>query len=129
LFITTSRKYVGDGQSKAIFIGGSLTQKWPKNGSDQDNNEYELPILKYDANQDKLVERKGKTPEEEEEGTLVEEEKEPKRPMQSASKEGEDSKISDKECCGSNNGVSVKLRHQKECGSPSYVYHCMHTYK
>ncbi len=29
---------------------------WPKNRSDLDNNEYELPILKYDANQDKLVE-------------------------------------------------------------------------
>ncbi len=104
-------------------------KKWPKNGNDQDNNEYELAILKYDANQDKLVEQKGETLEEEEERTLMEEEKEPKGLMQSASKEGEDSKSSDKECCGSNNGVSVKSRHQKECGSPSYVRHCMHTYK
>jgi len=39
-----------------------------------------LLILKYDANQDKLVEQKGETLEEEEEGTIVEEEKDPKTP-------------------------------------------------
>jgi hypothetical protein len=37
-------------------------KKWPENGSDLNNDEYELPILKYDANQDKLVEQKGKPP-------------------------------------------------------------------
>jgi hypothetical protein len=31
-------------------------KKWPKNESDLDDDEYELPILKYDANQDKLIE-------------------------------------------------------------------------
>jgi len=25
-------------------------KKWPKNESDLENNEYELPILKYDVN-------------------------------------------------------------------------------
>jgi hypothetical protein len=48
--------------------------------------------------------------------------------MQSASEEGEDLESSDKECCRSNSGVNVKSGHQKECGSPSYVRHCMHTY-
>lgn len=37
-------------------------KKWPKNGNDLDNDEYELLILKYDANQDKLVEQKGESP-------------------------------------------------------------------
>jgi hypothetical protein len=35
-----------------------------------------LPIFKYNANHDKLVEQKGETTKEEEERTLVEEEKE-----------------------------------------------------
>ncbi len=43
-------------------------KKWLENEND---DEYELPILKYDANQDALVEEK--------EGTLMEEE-EPKTP-------------------------------------------------
>jgi hypothetical protein len=30
-------------------------KKWLENESDLNNDEYELPILKYDANQDKLV--------------------------------------------------------------------------
>jgi hypothetical protein len=55
-------------------------KKWPKNGSDPYNDEYELFILKYNANQDKLVEQKGETPKEEEERTALEEEKEPKTP-------------------------------------------------
>jgi hypothetical protein len=43
---------------------------------------YELPILKYDVNQDKLVEQKKETPKEEEERTTMEEEKKPKTPLQ-----------------------------------------------
>jgi hypothetical protein len=31
-------------------------KKWPENESDLKDDEYELPILKYDANQDALVE-------------------------------------------------------------------------
>jgi hypothetical protein len=78
------------------------TKKWPKNASDLGNDGYELPTLKYNANQDKLVEQKEETPKDEEEGTQMEEEKEPKTPTQSASKEGEDSKSLDKECYKSN---------------------------
>jgi hypothetical protein len=37
-------------------------KKWPKNESDLEDDEYELPILKYDANQDALVEQKEGTP-------------------------------------------------------------------
>jgi len=37
-------------------------KKWPKNESDPKDNEYELPILKYDANQDALVKQKERTP-------------------------------------------------------------------
>jgi hypothetical protein len=73
-----------------------------------------LPIFKYDANQDKLVEQKGKTPKEEEEITIVEEEKEPKKPSQLAYEEGKDSESSYKECYESNNKVSVKSQHQEE---------------
>jgi hypothetical protein len=45
-----NRIFVGDKWTGAIFISGSLMQKWLKNGSDLDNDEYELSILKYDAN-------------------------------------------------------------------------------
>jgi hypothetical protein len=45
----------------------------------------------------------------EEEGrTPMEEEKEPKTPSQSTSKEGEDKDNMDKKCCGSNNHVTVE---------------------
>jgi hypothetical protein len=33
-----------------------LNKKWPENESDLKDDEYELPILKYNANQDALVE-------------------------------------------------------------------------
>jgi hypothetical protein len=48
-----------------------------------------LPILKYDANQEALVEQIEGTLMEEEKKNLVEEEKEPKTPLQLTSKEGE----------------------------------------
>jgi len=73
-------------------------KKWSLNGNDPNDNEYELPILKYDANHDKLVKQKKETPKEEEEGTTLEEEKEPETPLQLAYEEGEDSKSSYKEC-------------------------------
>jgi hypothetical protein len=64
---------------------------------------------------------------EEEEGTPMEKEGDPKTPSQSASKEWEDAKNMDKKCCGSNNWVTIELWHQEECKSPSYVHD--HTYK
>jgi hypothetical protein len=65
---------------------------------------------------------------EEEEGTLAEDEEEPRTPSQSTSK-GEDEENMDKKGCGSNNHVIVKLQHQEECGSPSYVHYHMRTSK
>lgn len=78
-------------------------------------------ISKYDENQEALVEQTKRT--------LVEKEKEPRTPSQSASEEGEDEESMDKECCGSTNRVMVKLQHQEKCGSPSYVHYRMHTSK
>ncbi len=37
-------------------------KKWIENGNDLDDDKYELPILKHDANRDKMVEHKGETP-------------------------------------------------------------------
>jgi len=49
-------------------------KKWLENESDLDDDEYELPILKYNANQEALVEQK--------EGALLEEEEgKPKTPL------------------------------------------------
>lgn len=47
-------------------------KKWPKTENDLDDNKYELPIFKYDGNQDLLGEQK--------EGTLEEEEEEEEEP-------------------------------------------------
>jgi hypothetical protein len=52
-------------------------KKWPHNKNDLDDDEYELPISKYDANQEALVKQTKRT--------LMEEEKEPRTPSQSAS--------------------------------------------
>jgi hypothetical protein len=84
-FITPNIIFVGDEQSGPIFIGRSHTQEMAKNEIDLDDNKYELPILKYDANQEALVKQKERALVEEEEGTLVEEEGEPKTPSQSTS--------------------------------------------
>jgi hypothetical protein len=46
---------------------------------------------------------------EEEEGTVVEEEEEPRTPLQSTLKEGEYKKNTNKKCCGSNKHVIVEL--------------------
>jgi len=83
-------------------------KKWLENENDLHDDKYELPILKYDANQEALVEQKEGAPMEEIEGTLVEEEGEPITSSQLASKEGEDIKSMDKECCESNNHVIVE---------------------
>jgi hypothetical protein len=77
-------------------------KKWPKKESDPNDDKYELPILKYNANQEVLVEQTEGAPVEKEGGILVEEEEEPRTPSQSASEEGEDEDNTDKECCGSN---------------------------
>jgi hypothetical protein len=66
---------------------------------------------------------------EEKERTLVDEEGEPRTPSQSTLEEGEDVEKTNKKCCGSNNHVIVKSRHQVECKSPSYALDCMHTSK
>jgi hypothetical protein len=66
---------------------------------------------------------------EEKKRTLVNEEGEPKTPLQSTLEEGEDAKITNKKCCGSNNHVTIKLWHQEKCGSPSYVQDHTHTSK
>jgi hypothetical protein len=84
-------------------------KKWLENENDLDDDKYELPILKYDANQEALVEQKEGAPMEEIERTLVEEEGEPITPSQLASKEGEDIESMDKECYESNNHVIVEL--------------------
>jgi hypothetical protein len=40
-------------------------KKWPKNANDPKDDEYELPVLKYDENKDALVvEKKGNVMEE-----------------------------------------------------------------
>jgi hypothetical protein len=59
----------------------------------------------------------------------MEEDKKPKTPSQSTFKEGKGSENSNKECCESNTKITIKLQHQEECGSPSYVCDYKHTYK
>jgi hypothetical protein len=91
-----------------------------------------LPILKYDANQEALVEQIEGALMEEEKKNLVEEEKEPKTPLQLTSKEGENTKNTkntNKECCGSNYHVNIESWHQQECRSPLYVCYYKHTSK
>lgn len=97
--------------AKQYSLVEASSQKWLENGSVPNVDEYELFISKYDANQDQLIEQKGETLEEEEEGVVLEETKEPKTPSQSAYEEGEDLESSNKECCESNNKISVKSRH------------------
>jgi hypothetical protein len=58
---------IGDEQTRPIFIGRSVKKKWPENANDPQDNKYELPIIKYNANKDALVEQKKGTPEHEEE--------------------------------------------------------------
>ncbi len=43
------------GRTQHANIVETSHKKWPKNESDPNDDEYELLILKYDANQDKLV--------------------------------------------------------------------------
>ncbi len=88
-------------------------KKWPKNESDPKDNEYELPIFKYDVNQDALVEQKERTPEQEE--------VEPITPSQLTSKEGKQLKSEDDESFGTCNGIIVDLWHRAKRGSLSYV--------
>jgi hypothetical protein len=48
---------LGANKAKYYSFVEASCKKWPKNESDPDDK-YELPILKYDANQDALVEQK-----------------------------------------------------------------------
>ncbi len=88
-------------------------KKWPKNENDPQDDEYELAILKYDVNQDALVEQK--------EGIPYQEENKPITPSQLAIEEGEDSKIEDEKSFESCSGVIIDSWHQTKGGSPSYV--------
>jgi hypothetical protein len=61
---------------------------------------------------------------------VVEGEGEPKTPLQLAYQEGKYLESTNKKCCGSNNQITIESwHHEKECGSPSYVYDHKHTYK
>jgi hypothetical protein len=80
----------------------ALNNKWPKNESDS-QDKYELPISKYDVNQDALVEQK--------EGTLEQEEEEPRTPSQLVIEKGKDLESEDQESFGSCNKVIVNLWH------------------
>lgn len=71
---------MGTNIAKQYSLAKASCQKWLENGSDPNDNEHELPILKYNANQDELVEQKGEIPKEEEKKTTLEEEKKPKTP-------------------------------------------------
>jgi hypothetical protein len=104
-------------------------KKWTENGSNPNNDECELPTLKYNANQDKLIKQKEKPWRKRNNKLYWRGKKKPKTPLQLTYEEGEDSKHLDKECCESNSGVNVELWHHEECGSPSYVRHYKHTYK
>jgi hypothetical protein len=46
-------------------------KKWQESENDLNDNQYELPILRYDANQDALVEQKKRTPIEEPKNTIT----------------------------------------------------------
>jgi hypothetical protein len=96
-------------------------KKWLENESDLENDEYELPILKYNANQDALVGHK--------EGTLKQEEEEPKTPLQFSSKEEEDLESEDEKSFGSYSRVTIDLWRRVKGGSPSYVKNHRNTHK
>jgi hypothetical protein len=94
-------------------------KKWLENENDLDDDEFELPILKYDANWDTLVEKKKRT--------LLQEEEDPITPLQLTSEEGEDLKNKDEDSFGSCNRVIINLWHQVKGGS--YVQDCRSTHK
>jgi hypothetical protein len=96
---------------------GATHKKWQENGSDLYDNEYELLILKYDANHETLVEQiegtqveeEGGTPMEEEGRIPVEDEDELKTQSKLALKEGKDKNNTCKKGYGSNSHVNVEL--------------------
>ncbi len=134
LFITPSIISIGDEHSRPTFIGRSLTQKMAWKWKWSKRWWIWVAYLKiwYKLGQISRIERRnpkgGKTPKDEEKGTTMEEEKEPKTPLQWAFEEGEGLESSNKECCGLNTRIIVKSWHQEECGSSSYVHDCKHTY-
>jgi hypothetical protein len=87
---------------------GATHKKWPENGSDLYDNEYELLILKYDANHETLVEQiegtlaeeEGRTPMEEEGRIPVEDEDELKTQSKLALEEGKDKNTHVKKAMG-----------------------------
>jgi len=52
---TLSRISIGDKPSRIIYIDKNLTEEVAKKCQQSKNNKYELPVLKYDANEDTLV--------------------------------------------------------------------------
>ncbi len=79
-----------------------------------------MPILKYDANHDALVEQK--------EG-IAEEEEEPKTPSQSTFEEGEDLENEDEKTFRSCNWITMDSWPREEGGLPSYVWDHKNTHK
>jgi hypothetical protein len=58
---------LGTNEANQYSLVEALNKKWPEDENDSQDNKYELPILKYNANQDALVEQKERTLEQEEE--------------------------------------------------------------
>jgi hypothetical protein len=52
--------FVGDKRKEQYSLVEASNKKWTENGSNPNDDEYELPTLKYNANQDKLTEQKEK---------------------------------------------------------------------
>jgi len=96
-------------------------KKWPKITCDLNYNEYELPILKYDANENALVAKK--------EGNPMEEKWEMKTPSTSKFENGEDFKNTYEKSCGSCNRITVESQNWEETKLLSYVQDHMHWYK
>jgi len=94
-------------------------KKWPKNENDKNDDACEVPIFKYDANQDALVEKKKGTPLEEE----------LKTPSQLTYEERKDIENKDDKSCASCSQLIVKLWNGEEGGSSSYLHNHKHKYK
>jgi hypothetical protein len=120
MFITPTKILVGDGTKWTNIYWYIPLQKSLEYESDRNGDEYEVPILKYDANQDALVEQK--------KGTLVEEE-ELKTPSQSTFEEGKDIESKDDESYAPCSQLTINLWNGEEGGSPSYVHNHKHRYK
>ncbi len=71
LFITPNKISIGDEQNRPIFISRSVKQEMVRNENDPKDDDYELLIIKYDANHDALIEQKERTTKHEEDGPIT----------------------------------------------------------